>query len=635
MRFFKMLILLLLTGPGAVGRQTYTVASIPPGLSSRASAVVRNMQLTIEVKDLENATHTLKKSVTVLNKNGDAEAQIYLWYDKTRQIKSVRGTIMNEFGLPINRFSEKDFKDQSAISDFSLYEDSRIKYYRPAITTYPYTVEYEYEVKVKQTLSFPDWRPNPEPGVSVEKAAFTVKAKPGFEIRYLENNFPGKLVKGTSADGFSTWSWEVFNMKAYRDEPFSPNEEVLMTSVQVAPVQFSYDGVKGSFTNWDEFGRWVYDKLLTGRSAIPPETAAQVLEMTRNVASPKEKAKKIYEYMQQKTRYISVQVGIGGFQPILASEVDRTGYGDCKGLVNYMHGLLKVAGIKSWYTVVEAGNAKVSASPHFASMNQGNHVILCVPFERDTTWLECTNQKIPFGFLSDFTDDRLVVACTENGGKVMRTPVYSAAMNSQVREAKFTLDSRGVLSGEMVTRFAGTQYDNRGELFNSPYTEQVKKLHDIYVIDNLEVKSFKLTQDKQINPVATEQLVFTAEGYGVTNDKRMYIPVNEVNKISSGIREVNNRVNPVYINRGYLDVDKFIFTLPEGFQPESYPQDMKVEKPFGTFSISSELKGNQLTYTRTMQINQGTYPAGKYQELFEFYQLAADVDNRKLVLLKK
>jgi hypothetical protein len=53
------------------------------------------------------------------------------------------------------------------------------------------------------------------------------------------------------------------------------------------------------------------------------------------------KAKLIYDYVQQKSRYVSIQVGIGG-KPMDASDVDRLGYGDCKGLTNYTKVLRQV-----------------------------------------------------------------------------------------------------------------------------------------------------------------------------------------------------------------------------------------------------------------------------------------------------
>ena len=126
------------------------------------------------------------------------------------------------------------------------------------------------------------------------------------------------------------------------------------------------------------------------------------------------------------------------------ADVDRVGYGDCKALVNYMMALLKVAGIPSYYTLVYSGDEKISMLRNFASAAQGDHVILCVPFGQDTTWLECTNQHIPFGFLGTFTDDRDVVVCTPEGGLVTHTPRYRDSLNVQRRTAwereDFTLE---------------------------------------------------------------------------------------------------------------------------------------------------------------------------------------------------
>ncbi|MDP4989490.1 MAG: DUF3857 domain-containing protein, partial [Polaribacter sp.] len=108
--------------------------------------------------------------------------------------------------------------------------------------------------------------------------------------------------------------------------------------------------------------------------------------------------------MQQKTRYISVQIGIGGWEPIAANLVDDVGYGDCKGLTNYTKALLDVADVTAYYTVVYADD-RIDVDKDFSSL-QGNHVILNIPNNGKDVWLECTSQTMPFGFLGDFTDDR-------------------------------------------------------------------------------------------------------------------------------------------------------------------------------------------------------------------------------------
>src|SRR5690606_12864102 len=265
-----------------------------------------------------------------------------------------------------------------------------------------------------------------------------------------------------------------------------------------------------SFTNWDEYGKWIYDALLKDRDQIPEQTAAYILQMTANIDDPKEKAKKIYEYMQQKTRYVSIQIGIGGYQPFLASDVDKTGYGDCKALVNYTQGLLKVAGIESHYVVVASGDKKQNAIPDFASMNQFDHAILSIPFENDTVWVDCTSKENPFGYLGTFTDDRLAVACTPEGGKLVRTPKFEAQTSQQVRKASFKLDDKGSIYRKMETVFDGWQYDNRDFIIGEPISEQLKKVPEIYRIDNLVIESFEIDQEKGSMPKTVEKLNFKA-----------------------------------------------------------------------------------------------------------------------------
>jgi len=630
---FLSLLICLLAFTGRA-QQNYDASLIPKELTSYATAVIRTSDESTEVKDLGTTVYRLKKVVTVLNKNGDDHAEIVVWYNKSNVIKSIRGAIYNSFGKQTGKFSDKDFEDVSAASNASLFEDSRIKRYQPAVIVYPYTVEYELEIRSKQSLNLSDWEPITGTGVAVEHSTYKFICKPDFTINYVDINTPEKAVAGTDAQGLKTYTWQIANLKALRPEPYSPDAERYLPLVKIAPQNFEYEGIPGSFTNWKELGAWVYNKLLLNRDGLPPETIAKVKELTAGIIDPKLKAKKLYEYMQQKTRYVSVQVGIGGYQPFLASDVDRTSYGDCKALVNYTHALLKAAGIESWYCVVKSGSRKRSFMPEFASMDQGDHVILAVPFKSDTTWLECTSQTIPFGFLGDFTDDRLVLACTPEGGKILHTPKYSAGLNMTHRTGDFTIDTNGDLSGNMITKFEGTDYDTRDYLINEAYTEQVKKIKQAYPISNLNIDklSFQKADDKNLATVETIKL--QARDFAPLNSGKYYFKVNLANRNHGIPDDVRNRRTDVYINRGYVEEDEISYLIPDGYKPEKDALNKQLDKPFGKYIITSRVEGKKLIFKRRLQMNDGTYPKDEYENLVDFLKTVSMYDDYTMVLTK-
>jgi hypothetical protein len=633
MRLSLVTFCLLLIANITLAQEDFSAATIPKNLLPYASAIVRYKEETTEVKSLDNTTYRVKAAITVLNKNGNDAAHIFIWHDKSVTIKYAKGVVYDAYGKKVSKFSEKDFSDVSAANDFSLFEDSRVLHFIPAVTVYPYTIEYEYEVRLKQSLNFPDWEPNREPGVAIEKSSYTFICKPDFNIRYKETNLPTKAAISNTS-GVNTYNWSVSNIKAIKDEPYSPNAFTYESNVKIAPEKFSYQGIDGTFTNWSELGKWFYDKLLINRDELLPQTKVYIKELTKDITDPKLKAKKIYEYMQQKTHYISIQVGIGGYQPFKAGDVDKLNYGDCKALVNYTQALLKVVDIPSYYCMVEAGGNKSSMLADFASMDQGNHVILCIPFKNDTTWLECTNQKIPFGFLGDFTDDRTVIACTPQGGVLLRTPKYSAQNNLQVRKSNFTINDKGELTGDMETIFKGVQYDNRESLINTSKTEQIKALANIYPINNIEVETVSFKQDKSSQPVTIELLKLSARDYASGNANKLYFQVNSVNRTGRTPREVSNRQTNFYINEGFTDDDEINYTIPAGYRLEKTPLNISVSKPFGNYSAKVSLKGDKLVYTRKMQLIDGTYDKSTYQDFVDFYQRVVDADNYSVTLVK-
>jgi hypothetical protein len=608
----------------------FPAADIPPKLRSGANAVIRNMETRVNMMAQDHVVMIVKKVVTILNKNGDDRAELSLYYNKNTAIKSVKGLIYDAKGLQIGKFSLSNFSDESAISDYSLYEDERVKHFQPSVTAYPYTVSFEYELVFKQNLIIPDWYANPNLDEAVEKSSYTFTCKQEDQIRIQEKNYAGK---GTieDADKVKTYRWQVSSMPAFKREPFAPQSDSFSTYIKVSPAHFSYYNSKGSYSNWNELGKWIYNDLLKTRQQLSPSATAEVLELVKGLSTDKEKARKLYAYMQKKTRYISVQVGIGGFQPMFANDVHNLGYGDCKALVNYMQTLLSAVNIKSFYCVVNAGKYKQSMDADFASMDQGNHIILCLPLEKDTTWLECTSQVLPFGYLGDFTDDRRVLACSAFGGMLLHTPNLKAEVNLTRRVADLTLDKDGYVTGRVNTSYKGAQYDTYEYILTKPYAEQLKLLKRYYDVDNINFEGLKFKQDKGADPVTTESFDVEIANYAPSAGSMTYLLLNIFNR-QSVVPELSNRTLPLYINRGFTDEDELSYHIPEGYHAEYKPSDLHLQTPYGTFSSQLVLKDQLLVYKRRFVLNAGSYPANEYAAFVGFMNQVSSADMNKVAL---
>lgn len=634
MRLFIILCCFIAASTLANAQQNYDAGLISKDLLPYAGSVVRNEEVSIEVKDLDNAVYHIKKVITVLNKNGDDDAHIVIYHDKAEIIKNIKGLVYDESGKQIGKFSESNFEDEN-VGGFSLFDNGRIEHYLPSVTSYPYTIAYEYEVKSKQTLNFNTWIPNDNLGVAVEKSSFTFICKPDFKIKFKESNLPVKAIVSSNAQGLKTYSWQVSNLKAIKYEPFSPYVKNYASSVQIAPEKFEYYGLKGSYTNWAELGKWISDKLIVNRQELPFQTIEHVKEITKDITDPKLKAKKIYEYMQGKTHYISVQVGVGGYQPFLASDVDQQNYGDCKALVNYTQALLKAVNIESYYCIVKSGRKyNISLQNDFASMSQADHIILCVPFKNDTTWADCTSQTIPFGYLGDFTDNRTVLALTPDGGKLLHTPKYAAIDNVESRKAEFTLNMAGELSGTMTTLFKGTDYEDRDDLIKESKSEQYKLEQKKYPINNMAIENLDFKQDKSFTPITTETIKLNARDYATVDGDKFYFLLNPANRENYVPKQVRNRQNSVNITRGFTEIDEVTYTIPADYRLEKMPLNVNLNKSFGNFTASMVLKGDKLIYKRKFQLIGGTYDKEVYQDVVDFYQSVVDADSYNVVLAK-
>lgn len=627
----------LLCLPISLLAQFFPVSSIPAELKKDARAVIRLSKQIIHVKDEKRASLQVEQVVTLFNR-GAAEdlANIVIHYDKFDKIGLIEGEVFDANGKRIRKLKEKEIRDVSA-SGGSFASDNRVKIATLSHDTYPYTVYYRYQINIKGMFGFPLWMPQDEEGLAIENAELEIVASPGQEIRHKSLNIPdGPEV--TEENGTTRYRWEVKDLPAIEEEPNGPSWREYTPTVYLAPVNFEIQGYQGSTRSWQEFGAFFY-ALNAEKGELPKELVEKVRELTADLETDEEKIAVLYRYMQENTRYVSIQLGIGGWQTFDPEYVYENGYGDCKALSNYVKSMLAEVGITAFPAIIRAGDYASDVLSDFSG-NQFNHVILCVPNGGDTLWLECTVNNYPAGYLGQFTADRYALLTTPEGGKLIRTPASPPEANLQIRKAEVTLDKQGNASAKVRVTATGYQQDNLLEMVDR-YSERDREK---WLRKSIDAKSFELTHYQFDGVIEAEmptyryQYKLTATNWASASGSRFFLAPNQLQRYSNVPEKMEGRTQPVLTKYPYLDTDTITYTLPEGFVIEAMPEmPLKIESEFGTYTadIDFQPETGTMTYIRSLRMRKTRQPASAYDNYRQFMRDIVKADKVQIVLSGK
>lgn len=634
--FISLLALGLVANAGGDGGKDegYPVRAIPEELKTNVNAVIREKHVVVKVLSPNECVTRVHQVVTIFNANASRYAEESVGYDKLTKILSFRGVAFDAEGNIIKKLKGSEIRDYSSFDGYSLFSDNRIKYADLSQGSYPYTVEFEYEIEEKFLYNFEGLQLLRDERASEQNVSYELIYNAGVTPRYKAFNISFEPVK-TVVDGMTSLKWTFTNLKPVVLEAMGPPAYQVLPTIMAAPTRFEYSGYAGDMSTWDGYAKWKA-QLLVGRNDLPEATKQKLKAMTANFKTNEEKVKAVYEYLQGKTRYVSISLGIGGLQPFKASLVDEVGYGDCKALSNYMVAMLGEIGITGYYASIMAGAGEHDLIQDFPS-HQSNHIVVAVPNGADTLWLECTSQKAPFGYAGIFTGDRKALIYVGNGGAWVNTPRYTAEHNIQSRSAEVTVSSTGDATARVVTSFSGLQYEN-GNLdivLDKPGEDQKKWLRSNTSIPVFDLGTFKMTNTKTKIPTAVVDVNYTLRKFASVSGKRIFITPNLMNRSAFIPEKLEKRKSSIINKTPFTDLDTIHYKLPEGVYPEFLPEPVVIKSRFGEYEAKYVVNEKGLTYIRRMRVNKGTFPAEAYNEMVDFYRGVNKADNSKLVFVNK
>jgi hypothetical protein len=594
-------------------------------------ALVELDEVEFEIFNEEKSVLRVRQIVRIFNEREIDRAKIRVRENQFIKCKKISGKIFDRNGNEVKKTGKKDINKAEFTAGYALYSESKYQWIELYWQSYPYKIEYEYELEYKSLFFWPDWKPQED--IPVLNASYRLIIHDS-NIRYNTyriGEYDEPLY--SSEKGREQWLWQIRNLAPRTVEDGMPPENRLQVALLFAPVYFKLGDSRGSFESWDDVARW-YRSLAAGRYELPPEGKEKVHELLIGAEGDYEKIQRLYAFLQDYTRYVAIYLDIGGWQPHTTESIFVNKYGDCKDLSTLMIAMLNEAGISA-YPALTPTRDEHFLIKEFPS-NQFNHVITFVPLPHDTLWLECTADYVPAGELPAMSEGCDVLVVKEKGGEILRTSRSRAEDN----RIKARLSSNGILRLSGAIHGCGNQADwLRGGLVYSENHEKEDWLRNRIIGRNVPKMTLENYTTENVTEDCHQPLTIRFEGsvtnFATVSARRLFVNPNVLNQKSRrSVPEDDERKYPVFYHYAYLDIDSVEIELPLGYTIEGAPPPQDIQTAFGHYQTDYSLEGKVLKYRRLYRLDKNIIPPAQYEAYRNFIREVSKNDNTSFVFKK-
>ena len=608
---------------------SYDLASVPDSIKKNAEVVVQFENKVFTVQDEGTASLYVRKIFTVVNEDGKDDLDFHVYTSKFTSLTDAELKVYDAHGKLISKHKKKEMMTH-AIGE-GLVDDGYVTYYSVNASNFPVTIDLEYELKYKGTLMYPSYEIL-VPGKGVISSSFTARVPVNLDLRYKPKNI--KLSPAIKEDGkIKSYTWEVKNLAPIEYEESAVSYENRYPSILLAPNKFKMDDYDGDMTSWKSFGYW-YGSLKKGIDVLPEDKKTFFRNMVSSAKNDKEKARIIYEYLQKNFRYVSIQLGIGGYKPFPALFTENKKYGDCKGLSNFMQAALDGVGIKSYQALINRQPNGLPVDTDFPH-NAFNHVILFVPLKEDSIWLECTSNSLDFGSLDISTENKNALLITENGGLLVSTPHSNSHSNVFSVYSKILLHEDGAGTMETTFHSAGEYREMIEDILKEKKDEQKESI--VLGLSFKQPDEFDISKKETATDHAALLRMSIEKVPEFTAGSKLFLAPRLYKIWSRKLPKADNRRLDFYFSFPFEKSDTTVYVLPEGYKVDVLPPAKEFKNEYATYISKNwydEKERSVYSYVQVI-LKKHVIPPAKYAEVKKFFDDVLINDGQKIVIKKE
>ena len=366
-----------------------------------------------------------------------------------------------------------------------------------------------------------------------------------------------------------------------------------------------------TFRTWEEMATW-YWGLVKDQFIPDDEVRRRVEELAHGLTDDRAKAKAVYDYVVQKTRYVALEFGIMGFKPYRCSQIFARGFGDCKDKATLIVTMLKQLGIPATIVIVRTG-MKGLVEDYPASLAPFDHAIAYVPSL--DLYLDGTAEYTGSTELPAMDRGAVALQINEGNAKLVHLPDPPPSDSVSSANVDAVVGADGGAQVEWQVAVNGVDASRWRVSFHADATRKERVQN---YLGNL-LPGFQVTQLDAGNFEDVEKAV-SMDVHGKTpqfarlENGTMSIPLGPAPYFVKEFAPISTRQLDLRFGAQTTSREEWTVHLPPGARVKSSPSPSQGSTPFGSFNVEVEATTGMVrvktTITKTRsRIAAADYPA--------------------------
>lgn len=454
------------------------------------------------------------------------------------------------------------------------------------------------------------------------KSEYSVSYPSNVEVLFKVFNAEGLDYKHTKTEkgGITTLTWKTENQDAYKRHSNAPNLRYYTPHVvaYIGKIELQ-DTTIQALPNLDGLYNWYYSLVKEVNADEDSTLKAITQEITAGVTSKDEKARIIFNWVQDNIKYVAFEDGMGGFIPRPAASVCRKRYGDCKDMASIITDMMRYAGEEANITWVGSDELPYDYT-EIATPVVDNHMIASYRNEKnEVVILDAVGTYTPYGYPTGFIQGKqALIAKGEGKYEVFRIPVVSKEMNQENDFISMRLN-KGKLEGTGKIEAHGYQkYGYVYKLGNMSNNEEQRNYIESYLEKGsnkfrVDEASFSGLQNRDTS--LTIEYKFNLDSYINSSDDETYVNLNLDRDFKNSKLDIEERGGVARKFDHKMDMNYTVeFEIPSGSSVSYVPENAEAKhKGFG-FSIKYLNKGNKITLQKNIYVDTLFIEEGQFED---------------------